>query len=143
VEELIAEALASVPAQRRTTSATQLMGTCPAHRYVHEAIASIIGKLASAPAGTGIYPLLIPTALKLQGLKIAPWLPQDVRDSIDVYASTLDACGQNGLIGGYGEDEIRRAIDWAVARADAAPEPQQRPVNHQTLRRLTNWEIRV
>ena len=135
------------PPERSTTPSTptQPLGRTPAARYVNTAVASITGRLAAASVGVGDrYPQIIPAALKLRGLKLAPWLPQDLRDGIDVYGLVLGACGTNGALAHYGEDHLRRAIDWAVARADPAQEPRQRrAANGHRPRQITNWEVRV
>ena len=72
-EEMIASVMATTTTiVERPPRSMRLMGNSPTHRYVARAVKNITGTLASAPAIDGErYSLLIPTTLRLQGLKIA------------------------------------------------------------------------
>ena len=121
-----------------------VLGESPAAKYVATAINRTVAHLSGAGLGTGDrYPRIIPAALSLQSLKMSTWLPQDIRDNINVAEVVLTGCGANGALDHYGEDHIRRAIEWAVARAEPRPAPP-----HQTQRGgthlpqpTTNWSV--
>ena len=103
----------------------KVTGSSPAERYVSKAIEEERSWLASRPAVDGErYPAVIPTALRLESLRLSDWLSPGVRAGIDVHNIVMGACADNGILAKYGEDHLRKAIDWAVAHT----EPRSAPV---------------
>ncbi|HZA23571.1 MAG TPA: hypothetical protein VFA32_13390, partial [Dehalococcoidia bacterium] len=103
---------------------SQLSGNTPDERYVRRAIAEELAYLASRPAGTGErYPSVIPTAMRLESLRLSGWLAPEARAQVDVAAIVLEGATQNGSLALYGEAHLSKAIGWGIAHAEPRPMP--------------------
>ena len=80
--------------------------------------------LATRPAGTGErYPSVVPTALRLESLRLSDWLSPESRALIDTAGIVLDGAARNDSLALYGESHLRKAIDWAIAHAEPRTQP--------------------
>jgi hypothetical protein len=95
-----------------------VLGKTPAERYVSRAVQEEAAWLASRAEGTGErHRGLLIAAIKLQSLRLAEWLPESVRDGIDLYAILLPAAMKNGYVKKYGEAKARETIADGVSYA--------------------------
>ena len=117
-----------------------ILGTTAAERYVSRAIQEEVDWLASRVEGTGErHRGLLVSALKLESLRQADWLPPKVRERIDPCSELLPAAEATVYIAKYGEETAWRTIedgisytkprsvpkDWTQtdARGESAKEP--------------------
>ena len=107
--------------EKRPEGAGETAINCKLDRYVEAAIRDECRLLARIPAGNGRYPQLRNSAVKLTSLLKSDWA-----EPFDVYGPLLEAAHTNGLVAKYGEDDLRRVIDWAFANAAPRPVPPPR-----------------
>ena len=72
--------------------------------------------------------------MKLAGLRLSQWLPEDARGTIDPYSVLLPAAAQNGYISKYGEPVARRTIADGIAYATPRPAPDSQDSTRPRLR---------
>jgi hypothetical protein len=132
VDDLIEEYRTRLEAEQKRRvlpriPSSRLMGSTPAERYVSAAVQAEAAWLSSQVEGTGErHRGLLVSALKLGGLRVSEWLPEEVRTAIDPYGMLLPAATANGYVAKYGEAVSRRTIADGIAYATprAAPDSQ-------------------
>jgi len=98
----------------------RISGSTNLKQYVDTAIRDECRSLAETPAGQGLrYPHLVKSAMRLASLANSDWA-----GPFEVYRPLLEAAEANGLAAKYGEDHLRRMINWARTHASPRPAPQ-------------------
>jgi hypothetical protein len=117
----------------------QVMGDTPAERYVNAAIQQEATWVAGRTEGTGErHRDLLVAAMKLGSLKLAEWLPENVREAIDPYTVLLPSAREKGYVGKYGEADAIRTIWDGLSYATPRPAPDK--WHNQTQPRV--WRVK-
>lgn len=118
---------------------SKLTGNTRDERYVRRAIEEELVWLSSRAPGSGErYPSVIPAVMKLESLRLSDWLSVEVTAQIEVAAIVLGGCAGNGSLQHYGEEHLRKAIDWGIAHA----EPRAMPASWNQPRRAGRYQQR-
>jgi hypothetical protein len=72
--------------------------------------------------------------MKLAGLRLSEWLPEEARGAIDPYAALLPAAAANGYIAKYGEAMAHRTITDGIAYATPRAAPDSQNLSKPRLR---------
>jgi hypothetical protein len=128
VDELIETHCATLEQERGhipEIDPSRIMGDTPAERYAQRVIQKEAAWLASRIEGTGKrHRSLLIAAMKLESLRLAEWLPTDIRESIDPYALLMPATQANGYWDKYGEKTVRQTISDGIGYAKPRPIPE-------------------
>jgi hypothetical protein len=128
VDQLIEAHRAMLEQERRQIpeiDPSRIMGDTPAERYAERVMQEEAAWLASRVEGTGErHRGLLIAAMKLESLRLADWLPMDIRESINPYALLMPATQSNGYWGKYGEKTVRQTIADGIGYAKPRPIPE-------------------
>jgi hypothetical protein len=103
----------------------QILGNTLAERYINRAIQEEVAWLSTRIEGTGErHRGLLIAAIKLQSLRLAEWLPAEIRSQIDPHRILLPAAERNGYVIKYGEQAARCTIADGMAYALPRPRPE-------------------
>ena len=119
----------------------QVVGSAGAEWYVNRAIQEEVSWLSTRLEGTGErHRGLLVAAIKLQSLRLADWLPVDIRESINPYALLIPATRANGYWAKYGEKTVCQTIADGIGYARPRPIPESWTTT--TTPKLRVWRVR-
>ena len=103
---------------------SKLTGNTPDERYVQSAIEQELKYAATCAPGSGKrYAWVREVSQNLEALRLSDWLSPEARSLINIEAIALDGASRNGSLPHYGEEHLRKAINWGVTHAEPRPMP--------------------